>query len=144
MASLIIITTRRTKDGPRYVVRYRLGGRAYPIVHAGSFRTLKEARARRDLVAGEIAAGRNPADALRAHRTAPPTPTVVTLDVGGRFLASRIDIDTNTTKNYRSALRKVGETFGDRDPAHDHGDRGRRVDRRARRDAASRARCSRT
>ena len=43
MASLVI-TTRRTQSGPRYVVRYRLGGRAYPIVHAGSFRTLKEAR----------------------------------------------------------------------------------------------------
>jgi hypothetical protein len=64
--SSLVITTRRTKSGPRYVVRYRLGGRTYPIVHAGSFRTLREARARRDLVGGEIAAGRNPADALRA------------------------------------------------------------------------------
>jgi len=43
-----------------------LGGRAYPIVHAGSFRTLKEAKTRRDLVAGELAAGRNPAEALQA------------------------------------------------------------------------------
>ncbi len=33
-----------------------------------------------------------------------------------RFLASRIDVDANTVKNYRSALRKIGETFGDRDP----------------------------
>ena len=57
MASLVI-TTRRTSSGPRYVVRFRLGGRAYPIVHAGSFRTLKEAKARRHLVAGELAAGR--------------------------------------------------------------------------------------
>ena len=58
MASLVI-TTRRTKSGPRYVVRYRLGGRAYPIVTA-ALPHAKEARARRDLVAGEIAAGRNP------------------------------------------------------------------------------------
>ena len=56
----LTITTRRATDGPRYVVRYRLGGRAYPIAHAGSFRTLKEAKARRDFVAGELAAGRNP------------------------------------------------------------------------------------
>ena len=42
----LTITTRKAKDGPRYAVRYRLGGRAYPIVHAGSFRTLKEAKAR--------------------------------------------------------------------------------------------------
>ncbi len=32
-----------------------------------------------------------------------------------RFVASRIDVDANTTKNYRTALRKAGETFGDRD-----------------------------
>ena len=43
MASLTIVT-REAKDGPRYFVRFRLGGRAYPIVHAGSFRTLKEAK----------------------------------------------------------------------------------------------------
>jgi hypothetical protein len=58
MASLTI-TTRQTASGPRYVVRYRLGGRAYPIVHGGSFRTLKEAKARRDFIGGELAAGRN-------------------------------------------------------------------------------------
>ena len=40
MASLTIVT-REAKDGPRYLVRFRLGGRAYPWVHAGSFRTQK-------------------------------------------------------------------------------------------------------
>ena len=70
---------------------------------------------RRDFVAGEIAAGRNPADALRALVAAP----ALTLTVerwAERFVASRIDVDMNTTKNYRTALRKAGETFGDRDP----------------------------
>jgi integrase len=111
----LTITTRQAKDGPRYVVRYRLGGRAYPIVHAGSFRTLKEAKARRDFVAGELAVGRNPADALRALLAAPKS--ILSVDTWAeRFLTSRIDIDANTTKNYRSALRKVGETFGSRDP----------------------------
>jgi hypothetical protein len=65
MAS-VSIRRRETASGPRFQVRYRLGGRAYPIVHAGSFPTLKEARARRDLIGGEIANGRNPADLLRA------------------------------------------------------------------------------
>ena len=32
------ITVRTTKSGKRYVVRYRLGGRAYPIQHGGAFR----------------------------------------------------------------------------------------------------------
>ena len=41
MASLTI-TTRKTKSGSRYVVRYRLGGRAYSIVHGGSFKTLRK------------------------------------------------------------------------------------------------------
>jgi hypothetical protein len=68
--SSLVITARRTSSGPRYVVRYRLGGRAYPIVHAGSFRTLKEAKVR-DLIAGELAAGRNPAEAVRAFVQAP-------------------------------------------------------------------------
>ena len=56
----LTITTRRTKSGPRFVVRYRLGGRAYPIEHGGSFPTMREAKIRRDLIGGELAAGRNP------------------------------------------------------------------------------------
>jgi integrase len=34
-----------------------------------------------------------------------------------RFIASRIDLDVNTTKNYRTGLKRVGERFGERDPA---------------------------
>ena len=116
MASLTI-TTRQRSDGPRYVVRYRLGGRAYPIVHAGAFKTLKEAKARRDLVAGEIAYGRNPADLLNAiRRAAVPTAAVNLTTWGERFLASRIDVDENTKKNYGSSIKKINESFGDRDP----------------------------
>jgi len=37
-------STRR-QSGPRYVVRHRLGGRAYPVEHGGSFKTLREAKA---------------------------------------------------------------------------------------------------
>jgi integrase len=114
----LTITTRQTKSGPRYVVRYRLGGRAYPIVQAGSFKTLKEARTRRDLVAGELAAGRNPADLLRAMVETPAAPMVTTIGVwADKFVASRIDVDANTIKNYRTALRKIIAVFGDRDPA---------------------------
>ena len=113
----VVITPRRTKSGPRYTVRFRLGGRGWPIVHAGSFKTLKEAKARRDLVAGEIAAGRNPRAVLDSLAAEPTQAKVVDLTAWSeRFLASRIDIDANTTKSYRTALRKAGETFGDRDP----------------------------
>jgi hypothetical protein len=113
--SSLTVTTRQTRSGPRYVVRYRLGGRTYPLVHGGSFRTLKEVKARRDLVAGEIAAGRNPQDLLRAMLQE-PTPFATVATWADRYLASRIDVDANTTKNYRTALRKIGATFGSRDP----------------------------
>lgn len=84
----VTITTRHRKDGPRYVVRYRLGGRACPIVHAGAFKTMREARARRDLVAGEIAHGRNPADLFDAVARMPvvPAPAVSLTTWGERFL----------------------------------------------------------
>jgi integrase len=113
----IMITRRGTQSGPRHVVRYRLGGRAYPIVHAGSFRTLKDAKARRDLIAGEIAYGRNPGDVLAALMSAETRPIETFSVWGDRYLASRIDIDSNTSKNYGSALKVIGEAFGDRDPA---------------------------
>src|SRR3989304_1658345 len=72
-----------------------------PQHHGGSFKTMKEAQARRDLIAGEIAAGRNPTDALRAL-LAPPVPILTVERWAERFLEGRIDIDANTTANYRS------------------------------------------
>ena len=113
MASALI-TTRRTKSGSRYVVRYRLGGRAYPLVHGGSFRTLKEARARRDVVAGELAAGRNPADAL--HAALEPVQRRTFAQWAEAYRASRVDVAGETAKNIGSHLKAM-ETFDDRDPA---------------------------
>jgi hypothetical protein len=112
----LTITTRKTRSGPRYVVRYRLGGRAYPLEHGGSFKTLREARARRDLIGGELAAGRNPREVLDAM-LATPAPVLALSHWRDRFIVSRIDVDENTSKNYRSALKKACETFGERDPA---------------------------
>lgn len=59
------ITIRQTKSGPRYHVRYRTGGRATPVIHAGSFKTLGEAVIRRGLILDELAAARDPAIILR-------------------------------------------------------------------------------
>ncbi len=49
---------------------------------------------------------------------AAPRATVTLSQWADRYLESRIDVDANTTKNYRSALKKAREHFGDRDP-HD-------------------------
>jgi integrase len=112
----LTITTRQTTSGPRYVVRYRLGGRAYPIVHGGSFKTMKEARARRDLVAGELAAGRNPADALRAMREQPRRERTVA-EWGTAMIASRLDISEGRIRFLELALRtRIVPIFGSRTP----------------------------
>jgi integrase len=111
MASCFIV-----KRGRKHVVRYRLGGRAWPIQHGGSFQTQKEAKKRRDLIAGEIAGGRNPADLL-ASIAAVAEPAVTVSQWRDRFLASRLDLDENTIRNYRVALKKACERFGDSDPS---------------------------
>lgn len=113
----LAITTRKTKSGPRYVVRYRLGGRAYPLLHGGSFKTLRDAKTRLALVAGELAAGRNPAEAIGALTEQAIRRVFTVRQWADRFLESRLDVDDNTVKNYRSALKRVSERFGDRDPA---------------------------
>lgn len=114
--AIIVISKRKTARGEqRYDVRYRLGGRTYPVVRGATFKTERDAKARRDLVAGEIAHGRNPAELLEC--LVPTDTAVLSLETWGeRFLASRIDLAENTRKMYRSHLRKISETFGDRSP----------------------------
>jgi hypothetical protein len=73
MASAFIVRRKTAAGSTRHAVRYRLGGRTYPVEHGGSFPTKREADRRRDLIAGELAAGRNPALVL-AELTASPAP----------------------------------------------------------------------
>lgn len=95
----------------------RKSGIGFWRVKGGAFATLREAKIRRDLIAGELAAGRNPALLLEAMTATSVVRTIVTVsEWGERFLTSRIDIDENTRKNYASALKKINATFGDRDP----------------------------
>jgi integrase len=112
----LTITTRKTRSGPRYVVRYRLGGRAYPVEHGGSFRTLREAKIRRGLVAGELAAGRNPRILLEAV-TAAPSPVRTFAEWAEVYRSSRVDYAQETAKNTRSHLKALNEMFADHDPA---------------------------
>jgi integrase len=114
MASAFIVT-RKASTGRRFVVRYRLGGRAWPIQHGGSFSTLKEAKLRRDLIAGELAAGRNPADVLQAVVERSPVRTFS--EWARAYRASRPDIGDETRKNMLSHLARLEPAFGERDPA---------------------------
>lgn len=97
-------------------MRYRLGGRAWPLLSGGTFSSLKDAKTRRDLVAGEIAAGRNPRDLLAAMAAEPSRTDKVSV-WRDRFLASRRGVAANTAANYRTALKAACERFGDTDPA---------------------------
>jgi hypothetical protein len=108
-------TARRTKGGRRlYVVRFCLGGRAYPVEHGGSFSTLREARIRRDLIAGELAAGRNPRELLR---TLTEQPTVKTFEqVFEDFISSRVDVAPATLENYKMARDRFVPIHGASDP----------------------------
>jgi integrase len=113
----LTITTRRTTSGPRYVVRYRLGGRAYPVEHAGSFKTLREAKARRDLIGGELANGRNPRLLLDAMRTPTVASHRTVAQWGEAMVASRVDVSDNRIRFLNTALRvRINPVFGERAP----------------------------
>ncbi len=105
-----------TKRGEgRFVVRYRLGGRATPVLHGGSFRTQKEARIRRDMIAGELAAGRNPKALLNQLSRKPPVVETFA-QAAERYRASRIDVEDHTRSMIGVYAKKISETFGTRDP----------------------------
>lgn len=107
------IRTRRTLSGDkRYQVIYRRGGRAWPVEVGGTFKTLREARVRRDFVAGEIAAGRNPRDQLRAA----DSPRRVLDDWFALWVKTRIDVDERTRENYRVHWKRIAPRFGRRRP----------------------------
>lgn len=114
MSPSAFITTRQTaKHGPSYVVRYRRGGRFTPLVHGGSFKTMRDARARRDFILGELAAGRDPAVSLRALEQ--PIEIVTFDTVFGQFIESRVDVGKKTIALYKNARSKLG-ALADREP----------------------------
>lgn len=108
------IRTRVTKSGNRYDVRYRLGGRGFKLLHGGSFRTLTEARARRDLIAGELANGRDPRTLL--SQIGSPAARVTLASAYNDFIASRLDVTDKTRAGYRHAQARLGN-LADKTPA---------------------------
>lgn len=106
------IVPYQTKSGElRYRVRYRIGGRETAPQHAGSFRTKREARVRRDWIAGELAAMRLP-DLLRAE--VQPVETFET--IAERWRTSRVDATDRTATNHRVDLARILPTLGHRVP----------------------------
>lgn len=106
------IRSRTLPSGERrHDVQYRRGGRGYKLEHAGTFRTMKEAVIRRNLVGEWLAAGLDPKRELA--RLTRPTTSVLRLEpLAEQWLASRVDLDESTVTNYRSHVRRVTKAFG--------------------------------
>ena len=113
------IRPRSTKTaGRRFQVRYRRGGRGYKLEHAGVFATMKEAKLRRDLVAGWLAAGRDPRMELRsiAARALDEAMSRTLADVFRAFTASRVDVKPATMRGYDKHWQSLAGTFGRLEP----------------------------
>jgi len=113
------IERRRSSDGVRYRVRYRLGGRESVPRYGGSFATKREALVRKAWIAGELAAMRVPD--LAALTEPDPGPTLN--ELAARWQASRVDVREATAVQHRVALRRVLVGLGNRraaelTPAH--------------------------
>jgi integrase len=98
------------RGGTSYLVHYRVGGRESVPRYAGSFSTMREAKIRRDWVAGELAACRVPD--LRAHAAESTSPRL--REAASAWQQSRVDISENTRLQHRSAVHAVLPTLGDR------------------------------
>jgi integrase len=106
MASSYIVR----RSGGRWQVRYRLGGRESRIRYGGSFRTLREARARRDWIAGELAALRVPA--LEALTAADRAPAETVRTAAEAWRASRLDVAAGTDATYAVSLGRILPVLG--------------------------------
>jgi hypothetical protein len=116
--SHVYITKRKRANGRRsWVVRYRWGGRAFPLRHLASKPTEREARTLRDWAAGELIAGRDPRVSLNALRqSATAERGVVDLDSAWeRFIDARLDTTEGTRRNYRKAKDAFRDAIGTRD-----------------------------
>lgn len=102
------IRTRSVKDGSkRYDVIYRRGGRYFPVEHAGTFRTRRDANTRRDTVSRWLAAALDPKTELARAITE----GVLVGDVAQRWLDSRRRITDTTRDNYQRRVVKIREDF---------------------------------
>lgn len=108
------IRRRSNQKGRSYQVLFRRGGRAYPIETAGTFRTEREAKLRRDLVAGWLAQGLDPK--LELAKTQIPIVRRTYADVALEWKVSRIDAAPFTAANLETHRKRFTQIFGDRIP----------------------------
>jgi integrase len=113
------VERRESGAGVRYRVRFRLGGRESVPRYAGSFATMREARIRRDWVAGELAALRVPDTRCVGASLSSPT----LRNAAEEWQASRVDVAEGTAATHKVNLRRILPILGDRrvdevEPSH--------------------------
>jgi integrase len=101
---------RSTRDGDtRWCVRFRVGGRETVPRRAGTFKTQRDALARKGWVLGELAAMRVPQVGF-----ATPARVETLKTVGDRWRASRVDVAEATAITHRTNLGRILRELGDR------------------------------
>lgn len=110
--SPIVASSYIVRRGSRWLVRYRLGGREATIRYGGLFGTLREARARRDWIAGELAAMRVPD--LSVLAAVDRVPAAVTVRAAAEaWRSSRVDVAGGTDATYAVALGRILPRLGE-------------------------------
>lgn len=107
------IRKRKTIGGEtRHQVLYRRGGREATVQAAGTFKRDREARLRRDLVAGWLAGGLDPkVELAKLEQPAPIARSFV--DEAEALIATRHDASVETIRSMRKAIAKVVELRAD-------------------------------
>ncbi len=110
MPSTWIARRPRKAGGMSYRVMYRAGGRESAPRYGGAFSTLREAKIRRDHIAGELAAVRMP----DLHIEGREAPVQTLLDACTAWRESRVDVAESTRILHRVALARVLPVLGSR------------------------------
>jgi hypothetical protein len=87
---------------------YRLGGRETSPRYGGSFKTQREALARKQWIAGELAAMRVP----DLHLLEPAAPASIR-ELAAAWQAARVDVSEGTKETYRVALGRLLPRLGE-------------------------------
>lgn len=110
MPSAWIARRPRSSGGTSYRVMFRAGGRESAPRYGGAFGTMREARIRRDWVAGELAAMRMPDLTLGGCSNA-----VQTLrEAATTWREGRVDVAEGTAVYHRAALGRALPILGER------------------------------
>lgn len=110
------IRPRTISNGDRrFVVRYRRGGRGFAVEHAGSFRTMREAKIRQALVLDWLAGGRDPRAEL--ERLSLPAQSGSFAVLADDWLRSRHSIADSTRDTYAGYISLMKKRWPHQDPA---------------------------